>query len=85
MYRLKIFPFNSALARMSVVASFSEYHRPSFRNWCLVLIFSGIFAASKKEKGMSVLVKGAPETIKPLLSTVSVFTVFLIQNFGINS
>ncbi len=34
---------------------------------------------------MSVLVKGAPETIKPLLSTVSVFTMFSIQNFGINS
>lgn len=46
--RLKMFPFNSGLARMSVIATVS----------------------TKRERSISVLVKGAPETIKPLLSSV---------------
>ena len=44
--RLKMFPFNSTLARMSVIAGVSV----------------------KRERTTTVLVKGAPETIKPLLA-----------------
>jgi hypothetical protein len=44
-------------------------------------LIGGIFAASRRERGMSVLVKGAPETIKPLLSAVSVFAFFVVTEF----
>jgi magnesium-transporting ATPase (P-type) len=64
------YPFNSSLARMSVIATVSTC-RKKFITFYAFQLIGGKFLGSKKEKGIRVLVKGAPEAIKPLLNIVS--------------
>ena len=68
-----MYPFNSSLARMSVIATVSTYRRISDQLITVHVfqLIGGKFLGSKKEKSIRVLVKGAPEAIKPLLNVVS--------------
>ena len=78
-----MYPFNSSLARMSVIATVSTYIHILDQSITVHVfqLIGGKFLGSKKEKSIRVLVKGAPEAIKPLLNAVSLCMPYYIHTF----